>query len=334
MQKQLTILLSIFLFVACKQDRYRNKLPKISSDKLKFTPELYVEKPELPSPSISENGREMVLLKTKNNHYTWVNATLENGEPFDYKKRLFGKGNQLVADVKDFPHFARKGIHTEEELRNTKTITGHSVSQITVDGRPWGSSGVGFLAEDETIMSVIYADNQTVKKLRLTHADIARPLFHFCNIINDFEKNSLDSLTNKRIEIEALMYNGHEVKFKTEGSRGWQESIFDDEILGTGQVEIWRDLSSGEIDFLKANYSHLSKEQLEQLQKMISWFHTSEMVFFYINRYGFYEGHTEYRPDPISVTLVFGLTSIEEAHLAVNGDLYYYFGLHFTQNPE
>ncbi|KPK82909.1 MAG: hypothetical protein AMS27_13675 [Bacteroides sp. SM23_62_1] len=67
---------------------------------------------------------------------------------------------------------------------------------------------------------------------------------------------------------------------------------------------------------------------------MVSVIHTGEMVFFYINRYGFYEGHTEYRVDPITVALVFGLKDIEDVHQACGGDLYYYFTTHFTKNPE
>lgn len=335
MQRQSNfILLFVFLLFSCKQERYLFNLPKISGNKLKFAPELYNEKPELPSPAITDNSREVVLLRTKNNQFLWIDATVENGEPFDYKRQLFGKGNQFAPDGVDFPYFARNAIHTEKELRNTKMITGRSVSQITVDGRPRGSSGVGFMAEDETIMSVIYADNLTVKKLGLTHADIARPLFHFWNISREFKKYKVDSIINQRIDMETLIYNGYNIKSKTEGSRGWQESVFDDEILGTGHIEIWRDLTNKEKDFLKIHYSQLSMEQFEQLKKMVSWFHTCEMVFFYINRYGFYEGHTEYRPDPLTIVLVFGLKSIEEVHLACGGDLYHYFNEHFTQNPE
>lgn len=335
MQKvTVTICLFVILFAACSQGRYKIDLPKISSDDIKFAPVYHNEKPDLPSPAITETYRELILLKTKDGHFTWMDGTVENGEPFDYKKQLYGKGNQLKADKEDFPYFAQTGIHSEKELANTKIITGKSVSQITIDGRPWGSSGVGFMAEDETIMSVISADNQTVKKLGLTHADIARPLFHFWNLARDFENLLVDPVTKESVEVDALIYNGHEVKFKIQGSRGWQESIFNDEILGTGHIEIWRDLKKEESDFLHNNYSQLSDKQFEELKNLISYFHSSELVFFYINRYGFYEGHTEYRPDPITVALVFGLTSIEDAHLACGSDLYNYFDTHFTQNPE
>lgn len=325
--------LLVIQFTACNHGRYQNTLPKINSENLRLAPQYYTNKQDLPSPCISETGRELVLLKTKNGQYAWMDGTVENGAPFDYKKRLYGKGNQLMANAEDFPRFAKTGLHSKEELRNAKIITGRSVSQITVDGRPWGSSGVGFMAEDETIMSVISADNRTVKRLGLTHPDIARPLFHFWNVARNFENIGTDPVTKEKLEFEALIYNSNEVKFKVQGSRGWQESIFNDEILGTGHIEIWRELTRKELEFLEKEFAQLSSEQFEQLQKKLSHFHTSEMVFFYINRYGFYEGHNEYRPDPVTVALIFGLVSIEDAHRACDGDLFNYFKMHFTQNP-
>ena len=331
------ILLLFFMSVllaSCNQGKYHFLLPQVVSENLKYAPDYYVEKPKMPSPAISETDRELILLKTKDERYTWMDGTVENGEPFNYKKRLYGKGNQLLADEEDFPHFAQTGLHSEKELSNTKIITGRSVSQITVDGRPWGSSGVGFLAEDETILSVIYADNTTVKKLGLTHPDMARPLFHLWNVARNFDKFGTDSVSNEKLEFESLIYNGHKVQFKIQGSRGWQESIFNDEILGTGHIEIWRELTGEELDFLKNEYIQLSSEQFKILQKKLSYFHTSEMVFFYINRYGFYEGHNEYRPDPLTVALIFGLTSLEKIHQSCGGDLFTYFNSHFTLNPE
>jgi hypothetical protein len=190
------------------------------------------------------------------------------------------------------------------------------------------------MAEDETVMSVIRADNQTVKNLGLTHPDMARPLFHLWNISREIEQFSTKPVIDETMQLTALFYNGHRVMNKITGSRGWQESIFDDEILGTGHIEIWRELNPEELEFLKEKYVHLPQDQLEKLKQMLSYIHTGEMVFFYINRYGFYEGHTEYRIDPIAVALVFGLRSIEEVHQASGGDLYRYFTTHFTKNAE
>jgi hypothetical protein len=335
MQK-LILFIHIFVIIlnGCNQDRYQLDLPRINAENFKFAPEYYSIEPGITSPVISEKNRELVIVEMNNGLYSWFDATVENGEPFDYKRNLYGKGNQLLADAEDFPGLARKGIHSEMDLCNTKIITGRSVSQTTIDGRPMGSSGTGFMAEDETIMSVIHADNQTVKKLQLTHPDIARPLFHLWNISREFEKFSTDTVTGEQHELAALVYNGKRVMIKITGSRGWQESIFNDEILGSGHIEIWRELNTKELEFLKKNYAHLSLDQFGKLRKMISYIHTGEMVFFYINRYGFYEGHTEYRVDPVAVVLIFGMRSIENVHKVCGGDLYGYFIKHFTQNPE
>lgn len=328
------ILLILLISGSCKTGIYRNNLERVRSDDIRVIPEYYTAKPELPSPALTEQGRELVLLKLDGGRYTYIDATVENGDPFDYKRRLYGKGNQLMADKEDFPSLAMKGLHSEEDMRDTRIITGRSVSQITVDGRPWGSSGVGFMADDETIMSVIYGDNTTVKSMGLTHPDIARPLFHLWNISRDFGNYSIDSLTGDRMQMETIIYNGKEISLKMTGSRGWQESIFNDEILGSGHIHVYRDAEEYEMEFLENNYGDLPEDKFEELKTMLFNIHTGEMVFFYINRYGFYEGHTEYRVDPAAVALIFSLSPIEDIHSKTGGDLYKYFTSTFTQNPE
>ena len=328
------VFMLVVVLNGCAQDRYQFHLPTVDAENFQFAPDHYSTPPAMPSPAMSEKNRELVMVEMKNSRYSWVDATVENGTPFDYKRQLYGKGNQLLADAKDFPDLARRGIHDEMTLRNTKIITGRSVSQITIDGRPWGSSGVGFMAEDETIMSVIHKDNETVKKLNLTHPDIARPLFHLWNILREFKKIQTSGVTGEHSEPVALIYNGNRVLIKITGSRGWQESIFHDEILGSGHIEMWRELNTRELEFLKKNYGHLPNDLFYKLVQMISHIHTGEMVFFYINRYGFYEGHTEYRVDPVSAAFIFGLKSINDVHKVCGKDLYRYFTTHFTQNPE
>lgn len=330
--KKILIFMIPILLVGCKQDRYTFKYPKVNSQNIQLLPVVFTSIPDLPSPLILETNREVVLAKFTDNSFSWVDATVENGEPFDYKCQLYGKGNQLMADEIDFATLARKGIHSDLDLQNAKTITGRSVAQITIDGRPWCSSGVGFMAKDETIMSVIYGDNEIVKTMQLTHPDMARPLFHLWNISR--EVGIQNEKAYKNLKLQSLIYNEHEVFVDIQGSRGWQESIFNDEILGTGHIRIWRDLNNFEISFIKSHYPNLSDEQLNMLIKKLSHIHTGEMVFFYINRYGFYEGHAEYRADPVSVALVFGLRNIEELNKAAGENLYHYFTTHFTKNPE
>ena len=69
------------------------------------------------------------------------------------------------------------------------------------------------------------------------------------------------------------------------------------------------------------------------MKEQISTLHTGEMVPYYINRYGFYEGHTDFRADPVAIAFIFGIRSLEELHQAAGGDLYGYMTGHFTVNP-
>ena len=58
---------------------------------------------------------------------------------------------------------------------------------------------------------------------------------------------------------------------------------------------------------------------------------TGEMAFYYIMRYGFYEGHTDYRSDPIAVAFIFGLRSLEEIEKAFDGNLNKALTEHFNE---
>jgi hypothetical protein len=328
------ILVVLCILQGCKYDRYSINYQTIDPGELRFYPEFYSEKPDFPSPALDNGGREVVLVRIQDSLYTWFDATVENGDTFDYRRNLRGKGNQLLADEMDFPTFALRGIHSDKELASTKIITGRSVSQITVDGRPGRSSGAGFMAADETILSVLLKDNRTVQKLGLKHKDLARPLFHLWNISRTIELFNGNIPSEERTHLNALVYNEYEIEVKITGSRGWQESIFNDEILGTGHMEVRREPDKQEMEFLEEHYLHLSPEQFEAMKESIAYLHTGEMVLFYINRYGFYEGHSDFRADPVTIVCIFGLRSLEEVHKATGGDLYGYFTTHFTDNPE
>ncbi|MBA7574451.1 hypothetical protein ES708_16257 [subsurface metagenome] len=327
-------ILLLFFMQGCTHNRYTNHFQSIDSGELKFHPETYFEKPDLPSPALNASGREVVLVRLQDSLYTWFDATVENGDTFDYKTNKQGKGNQLLADEEDFTAFALRGIHSDKELANTKIITGRSVSQITVDGRPGRSSGAGFMTADETILSVLRNDNKTVQKLGLTHPDLARPMFHLWNVSRTTELFNKNIPAEERTELKALVYNEHEIKVQVSGSRGWQESIFNDEILGIGHLEVWRELNKQEMDFLKEQYQHLTPEQFQAMREGITHLLTGEMVLFYINQYGFYEGHSDFRADPVTIAYVFGIRSLEELHKATGGDLFRYFTTPFTNNAE
>jgi hypothetical protein len=221
----------------------------------------------------------------------------------------------------------RTGLHSEAELDAKETITGLPVDVITYIGRPGRYSGAGFMAEDEDIISVLKGDNDLVRKLGLTHPQMARPLYHVWNMI-------LQQIQCGRwgrfCEVKCFFYNSNKVTLQAESMKGWQTSIFQDEIQGRFDIDVQRKLTPEEQQFLQEKYSHLSATQMAELKEKLSRFHFSEMVPYYITRYGFYEGHTAYRADPIAIARIFGLKSLEEIENAFQGNLYSTLINHFT----
>jgi len=302
-----------------------------TKESLKFYPHTYDQCPELPSPYTMKDGTEIVVAFTKDNKFTLIPVTVEKGEPLGYREKEWDKIGILEVDAEDFPTLARIGLHSEIELDYTRWITGRSIAEITDSGRPGGSSGEGFMSNEEDIISVLKGDNRLVKKLGLTHPQLARPLFHVWNIARWIGYKSR-GVGRSIGGIDYFLYNKRKVRLINAGGRGWQSSIFNDEILGMYHLEFSIELDEGEKAFLAEKYSNLSNEQMTDFQKILSHMHTGEMVPFYIMRYGFYEGHTGYRADPIAVSLIFGLRSLEEIEKAFDGNLYKVLKEHFTRD--
>jgi hypothetical protein len=286
-------------------------------------------KPDIPSPHTTLDAVEVVTALMKDGKYVLIPVTVENGKPSNYKQNQWGKGQQLEVDAGDFPALARIGLHSEAELSRTKTITGRSIVKITELGRPGRSSGAGFMSDDEDIISVLKGDNRLVEQLGLKHPQTAKPLFHIWNMI--LKDVKLKRLGRFWEPFEYILYNGRKVFIKAEGTKGWQESLFDDEILGNFQIEIWRELNQDEKAFLRKKYPDLTKDQMAALLKKLSYIHTGEMLPYYIKRYGFYEGHTDYRADPVAIAWIFGLKSIEQIEAAFPGRLDKVLKQHFTR---
>lgn len=70
---------------------------------------------------------------------------------------------------------------------------------------------------------------------------------------------------------------------------------------------------------MQEHYRHLSAGQWDELQSLLSRFNTGEMQPQYIMRYGFYEGHTFWRTDPLAIAFIFGLKSLPELDEACGG---------------
>jgi hypothetical protein len=306
-------------------------LARLDRGEFDLYPATFDESPGVPSPAVTADGVEIVLAVMKDGTFALIPVTVENGSPLHYSKRVksaLGKDAQLEVDKGDFPTLAATGLHAESELRGKEMITGFPVSLITYIGRPERFSHAGFMAEDEDILAVLIGDNRIVGRLGLTHPQMARPLFHTWNIIlKEIELGRWERFWD---HIRRFYYNGRKVDLSAHGTKGWQISIFQDEVQGSFDIAVHGDLSAGEKSFLEARYAHLSDGQMTELEEKLSSIHFSEMAPYYVMRYGFYEGHTSYRSDPVAIAFIFGLRSLEEIDEACQGDLYGTLTDHFT----
>jgi len=134
--------------------------------------------------------------------------------------------------------------------------------------------------------------------------------------------------------ITSLFYEGHEIHLEASAAKGWQQSIFNDEVRGYWQIRLWREPTDDEKQFLQNRYGHLGEDQLAELSDGLFTLHTGEMVPFYIQRYGFYEGHTLWRVDPIAIAFIFGLRTLDEIEAAFPGNLDKVLAGHFVPRQQ
>jgi len=267
------------------------------------------ERPTIPSPYRTSEGDEILTACTERGDFILVPVTVTRGitvRPWEAP---------LEIDSEDFPALARTGLHSEGELDETRSITGRSLEEISELGRPGRLSTSGFMAEDEDVLSVIKSDNRRVTRLGLTHPELARPLLHVCNLLRIIYNETGRRHTN------AVFYCGKRLTLEVEFSRGGQKSIFNDGLDGAWTIKIQRELDPTEQDLLDRVYAHLDSTQRESLCARLTQVLTGEMQPFYIYRYGFYEGHTAWRTDPITIAFLFGLRSLEEIEAAFPGQL-------------
>lgn len=286
-----------------------------------------------PSPGSTREGQEYVVVRTAAGSNAVVLVTVENGDlNLRYGAEKIGKGHQLRVDGEDFPALAANGLHAAAELARTRSITGKPVAEITRLGRPGRASGIGFLAADEDIVSVLLGDNDRVGRLGLKHPDLARPLFHVWNLL--LREYELGKLGRFKDDVGSFWYHGREIHLRSERTKGFQESIFNDEIKGAFDIELGRELEASERQVLDEAYAHLSAADREAMIRRLTRLRTGEMQPYYIMRYGFYEGHTEYRVDPMAIAAVFGLKSLREIDAAFRAELDQVLTRHFTATAD
>jgi hypothetical protein len=302
------------------------KLLQPAAPEYELYPEVNDARPDIPSPFIDVLGRELVTAVTKENKFAVMQVNLKNHH---------GRCQQLVVDTTDFPELAKTGLHDLSNLRNRKTITGKTVEEITESGQPGQLSQGGFMAADEDILSVLVGDNELVRKMGLSHPQLAKPLFHVLNMMDhDLDLNRWNMAIHEWDNIRHFYYNEQLVHVKAYDTKGGQQSIFNDQLQGGFHIQLWRDLSYSEMLFLKNNYSHLSPKEMKAFQKHLTFINTGELQPQYIMRYGFYEGHTFWRADPVAIAFVFGIKSLAEIEAVFPGKLYEVLTNHFTVIPQ
>lgn len=195
--------------------------------------------------------------------------------------------------------FVVGGINSSESIRHLRRLTGLFVEEIEKRARPGGESRSGFLTETERFISVLVKDNEFVFSRGFTHQQLAKPLFYVMNLF--YFLFLRDEEGYKYSGAIKFFYNGQKYALEAYGAGQYltlQNSIFDD------------GLHSG-MDFKVTNLTN---------GKSIVF---SEMLPYYIWRYGFYLGNVQaispfvlfgekertFRLNPNDIIDVFGLSS-------------------------
>ncbi|GEM_PF-5083930 len=150
---------------------------------------------------------------------------------------------------------------------------------------------------------------------------------HFPRLASPFtttdQQEFIIAVTRHRWEnISRFYYNGKQIYVDAEDTKGGQKSIFNDNIEGGFHITLQREMNEQEAHWLEEKYAHLSPEKFKRLKKSLTTINTVEIEPQYIMRYGFYEGHTYWRTDPIAIASIFGLKSLQAIEKAFPGKLY------------
>lgn len=289
--------------------------------------------PGMASPCIADDGRELVTALTLDGEWALVEVTVPDWSKAEV--RYFGE-NRLRPDGDDFPTLARSGLHAEEELDRCRFINGRPLAAIDDLARPGRLSTAGFLAGDETVLSVLRGDDRLVRKLGFTHPQLARPLLHLWNFILQEQRHRRGEWVRGHAwrHFDHFLYNGKKISYEAHFTKGGQKSPFGDGIEGAAHVFLKREMEPAEAAFLEGKYWRLGPEGLEKLKGRLCSLTTGELQPFYVIRYGFYEGHTMWRVDPIAIAAIFGLRAIQELEAAFPAKLDAILTAHFAATKE
>ena len=261
--------------------------------------------PLVDSPLTLDDGRELVVIRLWDGSYGLADVTIARHP------------DQVRPDAVDFPTFARTGLHDPAELAATRAITGRPLAVIDSLAAPGALSTEGFVAADETVLGVIAGDDALVRAMGLTHPDLARPLLHVWNLMQtDLDLDRWSMRHHQWRNVEAMKYHGHWVLLDAHDTKGGQRSPFADGLDGGFWIVMRRPLSADEERFLHERYAGNGPGGWDTMIGTLTRLWTGEMEAFYVTWYGFYEGHTDWRVDPLGIARIFGLRTVEQLEAA------------------
>ncbi|MBP9682619.1 MAG: hypothetical protein KBD76_14540 [Bacteriovorax sp.] len=198
-----------------------------------------------------------------------------------YKIFLIGDLKDVELEIKEkIPEkdknseFILYGDNNSSCIRTLKSLNGISVSELEKtmapeNGSPNGSL-TGFLASGESLLEVMDAQNETVKKLGLTHGKLVEPL----QIIHEaYDKKWINNGVS-------FLFHNYNFTLQVRQDSGSQESPFYDDIPKTGRICILHNLSIGELCLF------------------------SPMVLNMAEKCGFYEGNVPHQVPPEKIVKV------------------------------
>ncbi|WP_410787962.1 hypothetical protein [Kribbella sp. C-35] len=174
--------------------------------------------------------------------------------------------------------FVVGGENDTESIRGLTELNGHSVEQLEAWMRPadfggsvdFGSSQDGFLGRGDKLLRTMARDNDVVRKLGLTHAELGETVQTADWTASHFGISDYLGADDQRYSIEVQQ------------SRGFQQSPFQDGTMGSANFQVTNQRTGSTVGL-----SGLGGEM--------------------ISRYGFYQGPgTPYRSAPEDIIRTFG----------------------------
>ncbi|OGM16843.1 hypothetical protein A2V56_03665 [Candidatus Woesebacteria bacterium RBG_19FT_COMBO_42_9] len=219
-------------------------------------------------------GKPASALTLKNDLMQFDISSEIDGRLVDGSQRLLRSATEEELGLNEFEVVTERsgfkigGVNSTDLIHSLDSLAGQPISKLEERLRPGKDSMMGFLGQNESLISILADDNDFVLSHDLTHQDLALPLFYARE----------HYLQGKGRE---FTYKGRKFSIQATAYRGMQFSPFDDR-TGTNIDMVIKNEDTG----ASLSYSGLLPDMIQ--------------------RYGFYEGKgTSYRLEPSKILEVF-----------------------------